>query len=362
MSETPIVSICSPCYNVAPYIGRYLDSLLSQTYKKLEIILVNDGATDDTDSIIRSYIPRLEEQGFIVKYLIQRNGGQSAAMNNALKHVTGKYMCWPDPDDWMTPNAVEARVQFMEQHPEVAMVRGELDNIRESTGERVSRYEMECDGPVVVPNAMEFCVMGGSRDWYHTPLAYMVRTSVIDEVIPGREIYVTKRGGQNWQIYIPVLAKYDCWHIPVCVGYYLLRGDSHFRQSQKSILKRICYMCVSEDVLLHSLAAAGTEVLDRFESRVIEKYDNLRQEIFDKAIQNAAPKTPAKQNNKHIAEATTKGIQIGVKYNKARKQYKKVRLLSHILWGDKAKQYKEQKKDLQKQIQTIEKAIQQSQD
>ena len=122
--NTPIekgrISVISPCYNVGHVIKRFLDSLLSQKYQKLEIILVDDGSTDNTKDVIETYISALENSGMKVKYIYQANRGLGGAIDTGLKYFTGEYLCWADPDDFFEDDAMEYRKIFLANHPEVS--------------------------------------------------------------------------------------------------------------------------------------------------------------------------------------------------------------------------------------------------
>lgn len=235
-----LVSCISPCYNVAPYIGVFLDSLIAQTYKRLEVILVDDESTDDTPKIIESYIPRLEEEGYIVKFVRQKNQGQSGAINNALKLVTGDFLIWPDPDDWLSADSVEKRLMFMLKHPEVALVRGNVERINNEDGSSLGIYESTEGVPWKIENHLEKLV--DAKTWW-APQSYMARMSMFDTVVPGRAIYHDKNCGQNAQLVYPIISKYDSWQMPDVMGYYRLRRDSHMMgavyASKLSYLRRI---------------------------------------------------------------------------------------------------------------------------
>lgn len=227
--NTPLVSICSPCYNVAPYIGRFLDSLIEQTYKHLEIILVNDGSTDATKHVIEKHIPRLHHEGYAVKVVDQPNGGLASAINTALKHATGKYITWPDPDDWLTPNSIECRVRLLEAREDVALVRGHMaiwdETNNKSRGSLNSQPSHS--GPYV--NLFEDSLHSSIS---MAALTNMVRAESLDQVIPNREIYVAKTAGQNWQIILPIAYTFPCWHLQCNLGYYFVRSDSHSHQKR----------------------------------------------------------------------------------------------------------------------------------
>ena len=99
----PLISIIIPIYNVEKYLPVCLDSILAQTYKNLEIILVDDGSPDGSGTICDEYASR--DSRFVVVH--QKNGGVSVARNTGLDHATGDYIGIVDPDDWIEPNMYE---------------------------------------------------------------------------------------------------------------------------------------------------------------------------------------------------------------------------------------------------------------
>lgn len=244
-----LVSIISPCYNVGPYIGRFLDSLIVQTYKNLEIILVNDGATDNTGEIIKSYIPRLESEGYKVSYIEQENGGQSSAVNNALKRVTGKYLTWPDPDDWLTPDSIEKRVAFLTDHPDVGLVRCNATLINEETDQAICLFEPATQKTEQIKDFFNKLVF--SRTWFGA-MCCMIRMDFFDSVVPNREIYVEKKAGQNWQMMLPIAQKYPCWQMSEVLAYYLVRKSSHSHE-EKNIQEKIEIENMCERTLTQTL-------------------------------------------------------------------------------------------------------------
>ena len=92
------VSIIVPAYNVENYIERCIESLLSQTLKEIEIIIVNDGSTDQTKEKILPYIKKYPEK---VIYLEKENGGLSSARNYGMPYAKGEYIAFIDSDDYV---------------------------------------------------------------------------------------------------------------------------------------------------------------------------------------------------------------------------------------------------------------------
>lgn len=98
------VSIIIPIYNTEKYLKRCLDSVVNQTYKNLEIILIDDGSTDNSPKIIDTYAKKDSR----IKAIHQKNAGQSAARNHGLKIATGDYISFIDGDDEVKPNFTES--------------------------------------------------------------------------------------------------------------------------------------------------------------------------------------------------------------------------------------------------------------
>lgn len=115
----PKVSLILPIYNMEKFLERCVDSILAQTYKNLEIILVNDGSKDRTDEICKKYAS-LDKR---VIYVSQKNGGLCAARNTGLDHASGDYIIFIDPDDYVAANLISDVVQtFKNSEEELDMV------------------------------------------------------------------------------------------------------------------------------------------------------------------------------------------------------------------------------------------------
>ena len=107
-SYDPIISVIIPVYNVEPYLRRCLDSVIGNTYKKLEIICVNDGSPDNCLNILKEY----EKQDDRVIVIDQKNGGVSAARNAGMNIATGEFFAFIDSDDWVHPQYFEILLHF----------------------------------------------------------------------------------------------------------------------------------------------------------------------------------------------------------------------------------------------------------
>lgn len=99
----PLLSLVIPVYNVAPYLRQCLDSLCAQTRPVDEIVVVDDGSTDDCPAILAEYAARMPQ----LRVVRQENGGLSAARNTGMAHATGRYLAFVDSDDFVAPQMYE---------------------------------------------------------------------------------------------------------------------------------------------------------------------------------------------------------------------------------------------------------------
>lgn len=113
MERQDLISVIVPVYNVAAYLERCVDSIIAQTYSELEIILVDDGATDGSGEICDAYEKRYSE---LIKVIHQANMGLSGARNTGLRHVHGKYVTFVDSDDWLVSDMVETMYGNIKQY------------------------------------------------------------------------------------------------------------------------------------------------------------------------------------------------------------------------------------------------------
>ena len=111
MSSTPpLVSIILPVYNGQRYLQETLDSIRGQNYSNLELVVVNDGSTDDSLEILRGAKPDV--------LLDIENGGVAKARNIALQHVSGEFICFIDQDDLWNPDKTSLQVEAMKANPD----------------------------------------------------------------------------------------------------------------------------------------------------------------------------------------------------------------------------------------------------
>lgn len=125
-----LISVIIPTYNNAQFIRDAIDSVLSQTYKNYEILVIDDGSTDNTKEIIEKY------NGKRIKYIYQENKGLAAARNTGIKASTGELVAFLDSDDMWLPEKLERQISIINGFPNVGLVGCGYYGIDES-GKRV---------------------------------------------------------------------------------------------------------------------------------------------------------------------------------------------------------------------------------
>jgi len=112
----PSISIVLPTYNGAAYLRESLDSCLNQTFHELEVIVVVDGSTDDTEAILGSY------SDLRLRVFRQDNQGLPTALNAGFAHARGSFLSWTSDDNIYLPDAMQVMWQYLQEHPGAAMV------------------------------------------------------------------------------------------------------------------------------------------------------------------------------------------------------------------------------------------------
>lgn len=260
-----LVSIVTPCYNGEKYVGRFLESVLSQTYDNIEVILVNDGSTDRSESIILAYVGRFEEKGYKFVYIKQQNAGQSAAVNRGLRIFRGEYLMWPDSDDVLSPDHVRLKVNFLKKNPRFGLVRcrsvlvSETDWSRplDIIGDDLLKCSSVCEGII----SGKVHVMSGS---------WMVRRSALLHVLPSRTILAPREIGQNFQLLIPLTYRYACGYIKDILYAYVLHPSSHSHQPI-SYERELCKYVVAKDILCKIVKSMRISEESFYINRIIER-------------------------------------------------------------------------------------------
>jgi len=170
MNEHPLVSVIIPTFNRAHFLKQAIESALSQTYPSVEIIVVDDGSSDQTPQVVEPYLDR-------VQYIRQENSGIAAARNRGLQAAHGTYINFLDDDDLFRPEKLAHQVAVLENRPEVGLVHCRYEYI-DQDGQLHSRV-----GPMPEGDARARLL----RRQFVRASAALIRRSWLDKVGPFNE-------------------------------------------------------------------------------------------------------------------------------------------------------------------------------
>jgi glycosyltransferase involved in cell wall biosynthesis len=231
-----LVSIIAPVFNGESYLPRFLDSIIKQSHRAIQLILIDDGSTDQTPNIIESYRSRMtsREINFLPKRKI--NSGQAAAINSGLTMMSGNYLCWPDTDDFLFPESLAKRISFLQQNPQCGWVASDGLQYHESD---LNNPVQRIRPPIPPSGYLTHFVLRSQTLQSPSP---MVRTEVFNRLFPHRKIQ-DSRHGQNIQLNVPLGLMSRCGYIPEPLYGRVLRENSHSRsfdtQNSEAVLQRM---------------------------------------------------------------------------------------------------------------------------
>lgn len=119
MNSMPLISVVIPTYNYAIYLPRAIESVLVQTYEHFELIIVDDGSTDNTAAVMEAYKSRYPDR---IHYIYQKNGGPNAARNKGIDSAQGEFVALLDADDEWFPDKLAKQISFALENTNVGMI------------------------------------------------------------------------------------------------------------------------------------------------------------------------------------------------------------------------------------------------
>lgn len=249
MDNRGLVSLLTPCYNTGHLIGRLLESVLSQTYPRVEMIIIDDGSTDSSAEIIKGYIHKFSSRGYSLRYYYQPNSGQSVAIRNGLRLISGEFLAWPDSDDfYAAPDAIAKMVDKLNTLPrQYAIVRSCQKIIGETT-----LQELRVQGIGNMEEHLFEPCLYGMPGFYWGAGAYMLRMDALKQSTD-LNIYAEKDAGQNWQLLLPLFYSYKCFTIPEVLYTVVERENSHGRGAYKGYDQLLIRKRTYENTILGTL-------------------------------------------------------------------------------------------------------------
>jgi len=205
----PLVSVIIPTYNRAYILGSAIESVLSQTFRDFELIIVDDGSSDDTEKLVKKY-PSI----IYVRHSSRK--GVAAARNTGIKASRGKYIAFLDSDDVFTRKKLEKQLEFLEKHPDYKLVQSEEIWFKGSKRLNPKKHHKKAEG-WFFHRAVKLCVVSMStvvinRDvfskvgifdedfWVCEDYEFWLRVSLFFPVGLVKDYLVVKSGGRRDQL------------------------------------------------------------------------------------------------------------------------------------------------------------------
>jgi glycosyltransferase involved in cell wall biosynthesis len=166
IDQSPLVSVIIPVFNRAWSIRRAIDSVLSQTYKNFELLVVDDGSTDATPDILSGY-------GKAIKVITQQNAGVSNARNQGITEASGRLIAFLDSDDYWLPSKLSAQVDFFSSRPEAMICQTEEIWMKNNRRMNPKKRHQKPSG-MMFSESLRLCLI--------SPSAVMIRKELFDDV------------------------------------------------------------------------------------------------------------------------------------------------------------------------------------
>lgn len=195
MQNTPLVSIIIPTYNRKHFITDAIDSCLAQSYPNCEVIVVDDGSTDDTEVFLRN------QYGGQIRYIYQENQGPAIARNTGISAAKGEYVHFCDADDQLLPHKIKTCVDYVLAHPDIVVVHTYYQFVAQDGKTPVETTPFPQFGDDL------FCTLLRLTGNHILISSTMIRKSALDDV--GVFAHDPEyRSAEDWDLFLRLSAKY----------------------------------------------------------------------------------------------------------------------------------------------------------
>ncbi len=224
-----LVSVIIPAYNAQNFIKATIQSVINQTYPNWEMLIVDDGSTDETRQVVQKYLADHR-----IQYLYQKNQERAAARNRGIRHASGKYIAFLDADDLWLPDKLKVQVEYLHNHPK--------------TGLCFTHYMLiNSQGESLGQQAVNFAT--GSNQFYSllkgnfianstvmTPRTILDKVGLFDESLPAF-------GSEDWDMWLRIARLYPIHLIDHPLTLYRLHESNtsleRMRLSAEAVLQKI---------------------------------------------------------------------------------------------------------------------------
>ena len=215
--KTPLISVIIPCYQQADFLSCAIESVRSQSYRCVEIVVVNDGSRDHTSEVVRRY------DG--VHYIMQSHQGLAAARNTGIRNSRGSYLVFLDADDRLLPNALAAGKRCFREHPECAFVSGDYRRVS------ANGHILKQHGPSQIDKDHYLTLLRGNYIGMHATVIYrreaLERAGGFDTSLAACEDY---------DLYLRLAKRFPIYHHDEVVAEYCIH-EANMSRNTRLMLK-----------------------------------------------------------------------------------------------------------------------------
>ena len=211
MTHMPCVSVVIPCYNQAQYLGEAIQSALDQSYRDFEIIVVDDGSTDNTSQVIASF-------GDAIRYVRQANRGLAGARNTGIQAARGEFIGLLDSDDMWLPDYLAAMIQAFGDDRTIGAVYSGWHYI-DAAGKMLPRTNIH-----IFPRDQVHHAMTSMN--FVVPSGVVVRRTCFEKLGLFDETFGQAQGCEDWDMWLRVLRDYAMVGVPQALVKYRTHGEN----------------------------------------------------------------------------------------------------------------------------------------
>ena len=223
MKDMDKISVIIPVYNVEPYLKKCLDSVINQTYKNLEMLLIDDGSTDNSGKICDEYAAKDKR----IKVFHQENKGLSSALNLGLKNFTGDYLGFVDSDDWIEPDMYEVLYNAIKKENMQISIAGYFKDTDTLSIPMINKEQI----PSGIIDTKKMLLYPLQRDYYMGFCGYVWNKLYTASIVKGISFDNNIRYGMDVLFYSTVVSKNKC------TGVYTDKPLYHYYQRNSAISK-----------------------------------------------------------------------------------------------------------------------------
>jgi len=244
--NTATLSVVMANYNHAKYIEEALKAILSQSYKPLEVIVVDDGSTDDSVNVIQRFV----KKDPVVRLIInEKNMGIFYNANRSLKLAKGDYITFAAADDKVLPGFFEKSMKMLAEYPDAGLCCAESAAIDNSTGAIIKRTIDIASGPSYFSPSMAAELMRNTSFYIEGRAAVIKRELLIENgsLNPDLKLY------SDWLLWLLIAFRHGICYIPETLTVFRALPDSYFASelrdeaSRYDVIKRLLFMLKSEE-------------------------------------------------------------------------------------------------------------------